>query len=53
MAERVMPTARGRGNGDDVHELVVEQPGDPLPDRRLGQAQGAADLGVRGSAVPL
>jgi len=41
------------GHGDDLHDSAVLEPLHPLPNRRLGQAHGLADGGVRATPVLL
>jgi hypothetical protein len=41
------------GDGDHVDQPLVDQPGDPLADRRLGDLQDTGDVGVAGAPVAL
>src|SRR6266511_2602075 len=41
------------GDGDDVDQVLVDQPGDPFAEGGLGDLRGAGDVGVAGLAVAL
>ena len=53
IACRRKPHGERVGDGDDLHDALVEQLLDALAHGRLGQAHGLADRGVRPASVLL